>query len=45
VALPLINFIIRQALLILILYSAAFTIAASYFMYKGFVYVYDLTTV
>ncbi len=38
----LINFIIRQALLILILYSAAFTIAASYFMYKGFIYVYDL---
>lgn len=38
----LINFIIRQALLILIIYSAAFTIGASFLLYKGFVYVYDL---
>lgn len=38
----LINFVIRQALLILIIYSAAFTIGASYLLYKGFVYVYDL---
>lgn len=38
----LINFVIRQALLILIIYSAAFTLTASYFMYKGFTYVYNL---
>lgn len=38
----LINFVIRQALLILIIYSAAFTIGASFLLYKGFVYVYDL---
>lgn len=37
-----INFIIRQALLICIIYSAAFTFAASYFLYKAFVYCYDI---
>lgn len=37
-----INFFLRIALLSLILYSAAFTIAASIVLYKGFVYVYEL---
>ena len=37
-----INFVLRIAILALILYSAAFTIAASIVLYKGFVYVYDL---
>jgi len=37
-----INFFLRIALLILILYSAAFTIVASIALYKGFTYVYDL---
>lgn len=38
----LVNFAIRQALLVMIIYSAVFTFTASYFLYKGFVYVYDL---
>jgi monofunctional biosynthetic peptidoglycan transglycosylase len=37
-----INFVLRVTILALILYSAAFTIAASIVLYKGFVYVYDL---
>ena len=37
-----INFILRIAVLSLILYSAAFSIAASIGLYKGFIYVYDL---
>ena len=37
-----INFVLRVAILALILYSAAFTIVASIVLYKGFVYVYDL---
>ncbi|MCQ2062784.1 MAG: monofunctional biosynthetic peptidoglycan transglycosylase [Fibrobacter sp.] len=37
-----INFLLRVAILLLIFYSAAFTIAASIALYKGFVYVYDL---
>ena len=37
-----INFVLRIAILALILYSAAFTIAASIVLYKGFIYVYDL---
>lgn len=38
----LVNFVIRQVLLIAIIYSAAFTFVASYLIYKGFNYVYDL---
>lgn len=37
-----INFVIRQALLIAIIYSAAFTITASYFIYKAFNYGYNI---
>ena len=37
-----INFWLRIAVLALVLYSAAFTVAASIVLYKGFVYVYDL---
>ncbi len=37
-----INFVIRQALLICIIYSAAFTFTASYLLYKAFVYCYDI---
>lgn len=37
-----INFCLRVVILALILYSAAFTIAASIVLYKGFIYVYDL---
>lgn len=37
-----INFIIRQALLILIIYSAIFSVAASYALYRAFIYGYDI---
>lgn len=37
-----VNFFIRQTLLILIIYSAVFTITASYFMYKAFIYGYSI---
>ena len=37
-----INFIIRQALLILIIYSAVFSVAASYALYRAFIYGYDI---
>lgn len=37
-----INFLLRVAILLLVIYSAAFSIAASIALYKGFVYVYDL---
>ncbi|MDO4946037.1 MAG: monofunctional biosynthetic peptidoglycan transglycosylase [Fibrobacter sp.] len=38
----LINFILRQALLICIIYSTAFTVAASYLIYRVFIYGYDI---
>lgn len=37
-----INFIIRQALLICIIYSTAFTVVASYLIYRAFIYGYDI---
>lgn len=37
-----INFLLRQILLIAIIYSAVFTITASYFMYKAFNYGYNI---
>lgn len=37
-----INFVIRQALLICIIYSAAFTITASVLLYKAFTYGYEI---
>lgn len=37
-----INFVIRQALLICIIYSAAFTFAASYLLYRAFTYGYEI---
>jgi len=37
-----INFILRQALLICIIYSTAFTVAASYLIYRVFIYGYDI---
>ena len=37
-----INFVIRQALLILIIYSAVFSVAASYALYRAFIYGYDI---
>lgn len=37
-----INFIIRQALLICIIYSTAFTVAASVLLYKAFMYGYEI---
>lgn len=37
-----INFVIRQALLIMIIYSFLFTAAASYLMYRAFIYGYEI---
>lgn len=37
-----INFVIRQALLILIIYSALFSVAASYALYRAFTYGYEI---
>ncbi len=37
-----INLVIRQALLVLIIYSALFSVAASYCLYKAFVYGYEI---
>ena len=37
-----VNFIIRQALLILIIYSALFSVAASYALYRAFIYGYEI---
>lgn len=37
-----INFVIRQVLLMAIIYSAAFTITASYLLYRAFNYGYDI---
>lgn len=37
-----VGFVIRQVLLIAIIYSAIFTVTASYFLYKGFIYAYDI---
>lgn len=37
-----INFILRQALLICIIYSTAFTVGASYLIYRAFIYGYDI---
>ncbi|MCQ2123632.1 MAG: monofunctional biosynthetic peptidoglycan transglycosylase [Fibrobacter sp.] len=37
-----INFVIRQALLIAIIYSAAFSIGASYLLYRAFTYGYEI---
>ncbi|MCF0224806.1 MAG: monofunctional biosynthetic peptidoglycan transglycosylase [Fibrobacter sp.] len=37
-----INFVLRQALLVLIIYSAAFSIAASYLLYRAFTYGYEI---
>ncbi len=37
-----INFVIRQALLIMIIYSFLFTAAASYLLYRAFIYGYEI---
>lgn len=37
-----INLIIRQVLLIAIIYSTVFTVAASYILYRGFIYGYNI---